>query len=197
MKVVCLASGGIDSSVLMFMLKKSNHEVCPLHINYGQKAEKMELKSVQEICKILNLSLEVIDIPGLAKISSGLTDLHISASEHPLFPARNLLLLAIGFSYASTKSIGVISIGLLANPVFPDQTIKFVKSLENTINDAMSTSMKILVPFIELNKREVVSLSKKYEFPLNLTYSCYEGLENPCGKCASCQERTKVENFKE
>lgn len=196
MKVVCLASGGIDSSVLMFMLKKSNHEVCPLHINYGQKAEKMELKSVQEICKILNLSLEVIDVPGLAKISSGLTDPHISVSEYPLFPARNLLLLAIGSSYASTKSIEVISIGLLANPIFPDQTIKFVKSTENAINDAMGT-MKILVPFIELNKREVVGLAKKYEFPLNLTYSCYEGLENPCGKCASCQERTKVENFQE
>ena len=197
MKVVCLASGGIDSSVLMFMLKKSNHEVFPLHVNYGQKAEKMELKSAQEVCKILNLSLEVMNIPGLGIILSGLTNSQISATENPLFPARNLLLLTIGASYAFTKSIRVISIGLLTNPTFPDQTIKFVKSSETSISDAVGTSMKLLVPFIELNKREVVSLARKYDFPLALTYSCYEGSEHPCGRCVSCQERKKVESFKE
>lgn len=197
MKVVCLASGGIDSSVLMFMLKKSNHEVFPLHVNYGQKAEKMELKSTQKVCEILNLSLEVMNIPGLGIISSGLTNSQISATENPLFPARNLLLLTIGSSYAFTKSIKVISIGLLTNPTFPDQTIKFVKSSETSISDAVGTSMKLLVPFIELNKREVVSLATKYDFPLDLTYSCYEGSEPPCERCASCQERKKVESLKD
>src|SRR5438445_4719974 len=166
MKIVCLASGGIDSSVLMFMLKKSNHEVFPLHVNYGQKAEKMELKSAKEVCEILKLSLEVMNIPGLGIILSGLTNSHLSVTEHPLFPARNLLLLTIGASYAFTKSIRVISIGLLTNPIFPDQTIKFVKSSEISISEAVGTSMKLLVPFIELNKCEVISLARKYDFPL-------------------------------
>lgn len=192
MKVVCLASGGIDSSVLLFMLKKSNHEVFPLHVNYGQKAEKMELKSAQDVCRFLNLSLEVMDVNGMGKISSGLTDLQMSASHDPLFPARNLLLLTIGGAYAFTKSIKVISMGLLANPVFPDQTMEFIANAETTINTAMGTSMKLLTPFIELNKLEVVRLAQKYGFPLGSTYSCYEGSEFHCGKCASCKERVKL-----
>lgn len=196
MKVVCLASGGIDSSVLMFMLQKANHEVLPIHVNYGQKAEKMELQSATKVCEFLKLPLEVCNISGSGMmITSGLTNPSISASINPFFPARNLLFLTIAASYAYTKSIRVVSIGILANPTFPDQTIEFIKNSETTLSEAVGTTMKILVPFITLNKYEVVELAKKYNFPLGMTYSCYEGSEQPCNSCSSCTERKKVMNL--
>ena len=47
MKVVCLVSGGLDSSSMMLLLKKYGYEIYPLHINYGHRAEEKEWNSCQ------------------------------------------------------------------------------------------------------------------------------------------------------
>jgi 7-cyano-7-deazaguanine synthase len=195
MKVVCLASGGIDSSVLMLMLKQMGHEVFPLHINYGQKAATMERNAFCKVCEFLEVKPEVIDISDIGKISVGLTNPDLSHNDNPLFPARNLLLLTIGAAYAHAKSIKVVSIGSLSNSIFPDQTKEFMKSAEATLNISIQEQIKILTPLIDLNKREVVDLARKYNFPLEITYSCHVGLPNPCGKCMSCKERQAAEKI--
>lgn len=195
MKVVCLASGGIDSSVLMRMLKQMGHEIFPLHINYGQKAAEMERNAFCKVCEFLEVKPEVFDIPDIGKTSVGLTNPKLSHEDNPLFPARNLLLLTVAASYALAKSIKVVSIGSLANSIFPDQTKEFIKNAEATLNVATQDRIKILTPLIDLNKREVIDLARKYEFPLGITYSCYLGLKNPCGKCMSCKEREAAEKI--
>ena len=63
-----------------------NHEIFPLHINYGQKSEKMELESYNKICEFLKLEPTVIDAKGLKEIESGLTTSELSPIENPLFP---------------------------------------------------------------------------------------------------------------
>ncbi|HXG74086.1 MAG TPA: 7-cyano-7-deazaguanine synthase [Candidatus Nitrosotenuis sp.] len=193
MKVVCLASGGIDSSVLMLMLKQMEHEVLPIHINYGQKAAEMERNAFYKVCEFLRIKPEIIDITDIGKISVGLTNPNLTHNDNPLFPARNLLLLTVAASYAIAKSVKVISIGSLANSIFPDQTKEFVKNAESTLGVATQEQIKILTPLIDLNKREVVELARKYDFPLGITYSCHLGLPSPCGKCMSCKEREVAE----
>lgn len=189
MKVVCLASGGIDSSVLIMMLKKMQYEIHPLHIDYGQNAAKMELRSVTKICKFLRIKPQIIKIPQIGKISSGITSQSKLTMENPFFPARNLLLLSIAAAYAISKSIITISIGSTANAIFPDQHKRFMRKTEELLNIALGTRVKILTPLIELNKREIVSLAKKHSFPLDLTYSCHLGKQKQCGRCLNCKER--------
>ena len=47
MKIVALASGGIDSTLMMKMLMENNYEVNPLFINYGQLSyEKERLSNI-------------------------------------------------------------------------------------------------------------------------------------------------------
>jgi len=195
MRIVCLASGGIDSSVLMLMLKNMNHEVFPLFVNYGQKAEKIEYVHFHKVCKFLKLEPEIIDVSGLGKLSIGLTNQNLLFSDDPFFPARNLLLLTIGLQHAYTKSIRVVSIGSLGNSVFPDQTKQFLSGAEIALNSSVREPIKILSPLIDLNKREVVELAKKYGLPLELTYSCHIGTLQPCGQCMGCKERKSVEKF--
>lgn len=192
MKIVCLVSGGIDSSVLMFLLQKKGHEIFPLHINYGQKSEKMESQSYNKICEFLNLKPIVIDAKGLKEIESGLTTSELSPIQNPLFPGRNLLFLVIGSGYAFSKSIKTISMGFLDNSVFPDQTKEFVKKSEELLNLTLNYDITILTPMIDLDKREVINLAKKYNFPLDLTYSCYLGTDPPCGKCHACTDVLKA-----
>ena len=49
MKTVVLASGGLDSSVLLYLLKREHAELLPIHVNYGQLAEPQEWASAQAI----------------------------------------------------------------------------------------------------------------------------------------------------
>ena len=192
MKIVCLASGGIDSSLLMFLLQKSNHEIFPLHVSYGQKSEKMELASYNKICKFLKLNPIVIDAKGLKEIKSGLTTTNLSSIKNSFFPARNLLFVTIGGSYAFSNSIKTISLGFLDNSKFLDQNSKFVKKSEELLNYILNYNITILTPMINLDKREIFNLAKKHNFPLNLTYSCHSGTNPPCSKCHACKDIIKA-----
>ncbi len=194
MKIVCLASGGVDSSVLMFLLQKKGHKIFPVHINYGQKSAKLELESYNKVCKFLNLKPIVLDVRGLKEIKSGLTTSKISPIENPFFPNRNLLFLVIGSSYAFSKSIKTISVGFLDNSEFSDQNKEFVKKAEELIKFNLNCDISLLTPMIDLDKKEVFNLAKKYNFPLNLTYSCYAGTNPVCGKCHACKDIINASN---
>lgn len=189
MKVVCLSSGGVDSSVILYMLKQKKYEILPLFIDYGHKSAQMEIKSLVEVCKDLQIEPKIMKLDELKTISSGLTDPNISHIENPFFPNRNLLFLTIAASFAFQNSINIISIGLLDNVVFPDQTKEFVSNAEKAISTSLGHEIKILAPLIELDKKEVVGLAKKYEIPLEMTYSCYLGEPQSCGNCKACIER--------
>jgi len=192
MKIVCLISGGVDSTVLLFRLHKEGHDIIPLHINYGQKSAKPELESVHKVCDLLQLEPQIIDLNGLKIIRSGLTDPKLSHISNPVFPGRNLLFLTIAASFANSNSIDVIAMGILGHTFFPDQTKEFVKKAELTISSALGNRINILTPFIELNKLEVIRIGKKYNIPLDITYSCYAGTKPPCGECLSCKDRENM-----
>ena len=189
MKVICLSSGGIDSSVILHMLKCEKHEIFPLYVDYGHKSALMEIQSLNNICAKLELKPKIIQLSKLSFIKSGLTDSNISHIKDPYFPNRNLLLLTIAASYGYQKLVDVISIGLLDNVIFPDQTQKFVQDSEKLLSLSMGKAIKILAPLMELDKKEVIGLAKKHNIPLELTYSCYSGNMESCGKCKACIER--------
>lgn len=194
MRVVCLSSGGIDSSVILHMLKQKKYEILPLYVDYGHKSAQMEIKSLMKICYKLKLESKIIKLDELRTISSGLTDSNISHIDHPFFPNRNLLLLTIAASYAYQNSINIVSIGLLDNVIFPDQNKEFVSNAEKTISISLGQEIKILTPLIELDKKEVVGLAKKHQISLEFTYSCYSGESIPCGNCKACVERKSAMN---
>ena len=46
--------------------------------------------------------------------------------------------------------------------------------------------LQIEIPIIEMSKADIVRLAMELEAPLELTWSCYQGGEIPCGRCDSC-----------
>ena len=46
--------------------------------------------------------------------------------------------------------------------------------------------LQIEIPIIEMSKADIVRLAMELEAPLELTWSCYQGGEMPCGRCDSC-----------
>ena len=40
-----------------------------------------------------------------------------------------------------------------------------------------------------MNKVEVIKIATELKVPLDITWSCYQDIEKPCGKCKSCKKR--------
>lgn len=194
MRVVVLSSGGVDSSVVMMLLKSKGHLLFPLFVDYGQLAAEAEWESCKRICNFLKLEPERLDISGFGEsIPSGLTDSSLDVEEEAFVPTRNLLFLTLGAAHGYVKSAHVVAIGLLSNPIFPDQTEEFVQEAQKAISKALGLNVSILAPLISLNKYDTLMLARKYGLPLEFTYSCHSGNQEPCGRCISCRERIAAE----
>lgn len=190
-----LSSGGVDSSVMMYLLKKrEGTRLFPLFIDYGQLAANAEWEACQKICQYVNLNPERMDVRGFGYlIPSGLTDRNLDVEKEAFLPTRNLLLLTLGAAYGYVKSAYVIAIGLLSNSIFPDQTSEFIKEAQKTISKALDVDVTILAPLISLDKFDTLRLARKYSLPIEHTYSCHTGNKEPCGHCISCKEKIAAE----
>jgi 7-cyano-7-deazaguanine synthase len=194
MRVVALSSGGVDSSVTMLLLKKRDYTIFPLFVNYGQLSAEHEWSACQRICEFLGLKTERMDIQGFGKlIPSGITNRDFDIEKDAFLPTRNLLFLTLGAAYGYAKAAHVVAIGLLSNPIFPDQTSDFVQEAQKTISKALGIDVTVLAPLISLDKSDTLRLAHKYGLPVEYTYSCHAGGENPCSHCISCKERMAAE----
>jgi 7-cyano-7-deazaguanine synthase len=196
LKAVVLSSGGLDSSLLMLLLKQEGYDVHPVHINYGQLAEEKEWSSCQRVAEYLGLPAPVkMDVTGMALLPSGLVNSNLHIEKDAFLPTRNLLFAVMGSAYAFTISSNIVALGILANPIFPDQTKGFIDVTEKCISTAIGRNIKLLTPFITLDKREIIVLAAKHSLPFEITYYCHAGTEKPCGICISCKERIAAENY--
>ena len=127
MRVVVLSSGGIDSSVILQQLQRKGHKVFPLFVDYGQLASEKEWASCKKICDYLKLVPERIDTHDFGRIApSGLTTKDLDIQKKAFTPTRNLFFLTLGAAYGYDKGAYVVATGILANPIFPDQTTDFL-----------------------------------------------------------------------
>ncbi len=193
MNVIALSSGGVDSSVMMLLLKRNKVLVHPLHVNYGHRSEEHEWASCKKVCKRLGLSPEKIDLTGLKKIPSSLTNPKMDIVDQAFLPTRNLFFITIAAAYGYGKGVYTVAIGLLSNAIFPDQTKQFIRSAESCLTKALGVEFRVLAPLISLDKRDTLRLARKYRLSLGLTYSCHAGGRLPCGQCIACLERTRAE----
>jgi len=190
MKVVTLLSGGLDSTLLMYLLKEEDAVQYPLFINYGQLNFEKEFESFKRNCSIIGINApEVVDVNGFGRtIESGLTNSQLDVNMDAFLPNRNAFFLLIASSYAYKKQCSHVAIGLLdeKNSIFPDQTRSFLDTMENTLSISLGRSISILSPLMNMTKGDVIFLAKSKG--ISNTYSCHSGREEPCGVCISCLE---------
>ncbi len=209
-KAISVFSGGLDCTVATSVFDK-DYEIHAITFNYGQKAFKRELQASREICEKMNWNHEVIDLPWLAKISNSslntddeipevsnadLDDLDASSesASNVWVPARNTVFTSIALSYAESIDAEIIIVGWNGEEgaTFPDNSKEYMEEFNELINVGSPNKIRIEAPAIDLNKEEIVKLGLDVGAPMELSYSCYKGDDNPCGVCESCMRRKRA-----
>ena len=75
---------------------------------------------------------------------------------------------------------------------YADCSASFINAMDSAISIGTYGRVRLIAPFIDNNKTEVVRKGLDLQVPYHLTWSCYEGGQKPCGKCATCIDRAKA-----
>ena len=202
---VAIISGGLDSSTVLYKLRSEGEEVRALTFLYGQRHER-EVQSAGAICRSLGVDHRLVDLSSLKDLlsSSALTNVMITVpnvpetSEHydtlktTVVPNRNAILLSVAVGYATSLGASRVYYGAHASDrgVYPDCRPEFVDALERALRlGTGNESLRIVAPFVDMTKGEVVKLGTRLGVPYSLTWSCYKGGDKHCGVCSSCRER--------
>lgn len=203
---VVLASGGMDSCVTTAIAAGECDEIAMLHVSYGQRTEKRELKAFADIADFYGVKRRLTtSIAHLAQIGgSSLTDKQIEVSKANLesreiptsyVPFRNAHLLSIATSWAEVIGANRIYIGAVAEDSsgYPDCRPEFYESFNRTIaaGTRPETRIQIVTPVIDLSKSQIVRRGLELGAPLQLSWSCYKREDVACGECDSCALRLR------
>lgn len=214
MKALVLSSGGVDSTTCLGMAveKYGAENVLSLSIAYGQKHDKEILASdkVAKYYKVEHIHMDLEKIftysdCSLLKHSDKeiLKESYEEQLKHTdgnpvdtYVPFRNGLFLSTAASIALSKGCSVIYYGAhrddAAGNAYPDCSKEFEDAMNEAIYQGSGKQLHLEAPFIGGTKAEIVKKGLELKVPYELTWSCYEGGEKPCGKCGTCQDRAKA-----
>ena len=196
-KVAVLASGGLDSSVLVAEMARAA-EVHPIYVKCGLAWEQVELKGLQAFLNALDnpnvmpltvLAAPVTELYGDHWSLSGKDVPDADAPDEKVFlPGRNILLIGLAAIWCGTHDVSRIAIGSLAGNPFPDATSEFFASFAHALSLGLRHEIKVDAPWLGLHKDDVVRLYK--DLPLELTFTCMAPQRGKhCGRCNKCRER--------
>lgn len=214
MKALVLVSGGVDSSTCLgITVKKYGKEhVIALSITYGQKHTK-EMESARVVAKYYGVEHIELDLETMFQFSDCSLLSH-SSKEVPkesyaeqlkktngapvstYVPFRNGLFLSSAAAIALSKGCEVIYYGAhsddSAGNAYPDCSETFNNAMNQAIYEGSGKQLHIEAPFVDIPKSEVIKKGLAIGVPYELTWSCYEGGQKPCGICGTCIDRKKA-----
>ena len=214
-KALVLFSGGVDSTTALAMAVKKYgaDKTAALSISYGQKHSK-EIEAARKIADYYGTELLELDLSKMFEYSSCSllkqnedADIPKESYEEQLkdtdgepvstyVPFRNGLFLASAASIALSLEAEIIYYGAhsddAAGSAYPDCSKVFNDAMNTAIYEGSGHKIKILAPFVELNKKQVVAEGVKLGVPYEMTWSCYEGGDEPCGECGTCRDRREA-----
>ena len=214
MKKIVLLSGGVDSTTCLAVAMEYTEPENVLAVNmyYGQRHEKDTL-SARKIAAYYGVELMEMDLSvifsksdcSLLKTSNKAIPEGSYAEQQrknqgkPIstyVPFRNGLMLSAAASIAVSVGAESIYYGAHADDAagnaYPDCSFEFTQKINDAIFLGTAGQVKVIAPFVNASKADVVKEGLRLGVPYELTWSCYEGGEHPCGKCGTCIDRKKA-----
>ena len=196
-----MASGGLDSCILIGDLLRREQVVQPFYIRTGLTWQSAELPALQKFlaavaCNSLR-PLILLDLPlddlyaGHWSLTGHDTPSADSPDEAVFLPGRNALLLIKAAIYCQLHGISQLAIAPLGTSPFEDAGPQFFREFQAAMNRGVTRRVELLRPFGQLNKRQVMELGAS--LPLEFTFSCIHPVRGlHCGRCNKCAERQQA-----
>ena len=209
-----LCSGGLDSTTLLAMAveRYGAKNVVALSITYGQKHVR-EIESAKAVAAYYGVEQRFCNLSTIFA-ESDCSLLSHSSKEVPhdtyeqqqgesadglvstYVPFRNGLFLSCAASMALSLDCGTLLYGAhhddWAGDAYPDCSQEFVNAMDAAIELGSGSELQMKAPFVLMTKADIVAKGLELGVPYELTWSCYEGGEKPCGQCATCIDRTRA-----
>ncbi len=217
-KVVAIVSGGMDSVTLLKKLLVDGHEVLVLNFSYGSKHNTKERRALLDVCDVLKVPAYLYDLPtdakeyvpnscngyrfapllesGLLKTGGAIPEGHYAepTMKQTVVPFRNGIMLALAVGFAESHGCTAVYYGNHAgdHAVYPDCRSWFVDAFDEAAQKGTYEGVRIISPFKDMTKTDIVKLALEIDAPLHLTWTCYKGGDRPCLVCSTCVERIQA-----
>ncbi len=205
MNALLICSGGFDSVTLAHRLHANQQLAGLLCFDYGQRHKK-EIDSARLCAQRLDVPFILLDISSIGRQLSGsaLTDdiavPHGGYSEENMqltvVPNRNAIMLTIAFGVAAARKLDAVALAVHGGDhfVYADCRPEFIDAMANMQRLALADQavIQLFAPYVETDKTAIARDAARYRVPIADTWSCYEGGELHCGRCATCLERIEA-----
>ncbi len=196
MRALVLLSGGIDSATALYLTKQESDDIYSLNMTYTQThdSETEASKKLAAAAKVREHLL--VYLPLFKDIETRYRPTPSREISSAYLPARNIVFYGVAAAYAETIGANRIVFGSNADDAkeLPDAKREFIQLMNELIRSGTRAGregfeIEIVNPLIDYNKAEVLKLALELKIPLELTWSCYENGQVPCGKCRGCRDR--------
>lgn len=207
-RAIVILSGGMDSACALAYAcdNHTNDEVIAITFSYGQRHKK-EMEAAKALVAHYNVKHIIFKL-GLQQIGgSSLTDPDIDVPDQDIdedvwkrdhvaltyVPMRNTIFIAIAAAFAEVYGSNIIYTGFnyIDSGGYPDTRPEYVEAMNKVLKLGSAQHPIIYSPLLYFDKTEIVRFGQRYNVPWEKTWSCYTGLEMPCGTCNACVQRKK------
>lgn len=204
-KAIALLSGGLDSATAAALAIEAGYAVTGLSFDYGQR-HRRELVAAKEVAAHLQLKgHQTISVDLASWGGSALTDSSIAVPTSGVqsglipstyVPGRNTVFIALGLSLAEASGATKLVLGVNAVDYsgYPDCRPDYLAAFQILADLATKSGREghgaqLWAPLVNWSKTEIVRQARRLGVPIDATWSCYSGGEQPCGVCDSCRIR--------
>jgi 7-cyano-7-deazaguanine synthase len=177
--VLVLTSGGLDSAACIHHYKKLDFYVELLFVDYDQNARTNEIRSARNIADHYKVDLDIVRVSLTKKMLDS------------MIQGRNALFYTIGLLNFKKKS-GLVALGIHHGTSYYDCSKSFLEHMNNVFSGYSNGLIIPSAPFIDFNKSEIYEYCLKENVPIELTYSCEVGGDQPCGICPTCKDLKEI-----
>ena len=202
-RVVALVSGGLDSVVSLAKARDESDVRLVLFADYGQRSVGRERAAVIGVATFYGLPFREVNLRWLRSLSPkgmrsgapsesappGGPPARLEAIDDVWIPNRNGVLLSVAAAFAESYRCGIVVTGFNREEAvdFPDNRAEYVAMVNRSLELSTRNGVRVVSYTQDLGKREIVALGIDLKAPLSLVWSCYDALEEMCGRCASCR----------
>ncbi|MBL9076122.1 MAG: 7-cyano-7-deazaguanine synthase QueC [Planctomycetes bacterium] len=206
MRAVALLSGGLDSGVAAatFARAPGQQLLGCLFVDYGQRAARREADAAARLAARLGAPLLTLALPWLGALAQrsgsrlvGAADLPHGTPRTPgdaasaravWVPARNVVFVAAAAAHAEALGADAVVAGFNREEAatFPDNSVAFVQACDEVLRHGTRNGVRVVSPTLPLDKPAIVAAARELGFVAGDFWSCYDGGEEPCGRCESC-----------